>query len=43
MSRLSFALLIVTGLALTAYFGATAWRLSDDSRLDVYRASPARN
>jgi hypothetical protein len=35
MSRLSFALLIVTGLALTAYFGAAAWRLSDDSRLDV--------
>jgi hypothetical protein len=35
MSRLSFALLIATGLALTAYFGAAAWRLSDDSRLDV--------
>jgi hypothetical protein len=35
MSRLSFALLIVTGLMLTAYFGAAAWRLSDDSHLDV--------
>jgi hypothetical protein len=40
MSRLSFALLIVTGLALTAYFGAAAWRLSDDSRLDVTRQIP---
>jgi hypothetical protein len=35
MGRLSFVLLIVTGLALTAYFGAAAWRLSDDSHLDV--------
>jgi hypothetical protein len=35
MSRLSFVLLIVTGLALTAYFGAAAWRLSDESHLDV--------
>jgi hypothetical protein len=35
MSRLSFVLLIVTGLALTAYFGAAAWRLSDDSQVDV--------
>jgi hypothetical protein len=35
MSRLSFVLLIVTGLALTAYFGAAAWRLSDDSHMDV--------
>jgi hypothetical protein len=35
MSRLSFVFLIVTGLALTVYFGAAAWRLSDDSHLDV--------
>jgi hypothetical protein len=35
MSRLSFALLIVTGLALTAYFGAAAWRLTDDSPMDI--------
>jgi hypothetical protein len=35
MSRLSFVFLIVTGLALTAYFGTAAWRLSDDSHLDV--------
>ena len=35
MSRLSFVLLIVTGLALTAYFGVAAWRLSDDSHMDV--------
>ena len=35
MSRLSFALLIVAGLMLTAYFGAAAWRLSDDSHMDV--------
>jgi hypothetical protein len=34
MSRLSFALLIVKGLALTVYFGVAAWR-SDDSHLDV--------
>ena len=35
MSRLSFALLIVTGLMLTAYFGAAAWRMSDESHMDV--------
>ena len=33
MSRLSFVFLIVTGLALTAYFGAETWRLSDDSHM----------
>jgi hypothetical protein len=44
MSRLSFVLLIVTGLALTAYFGAAAWRLSDDSHMDITgRIAPARN
>jgi hypothetical protein len=35
MSRLSFALLIVAGLMLTAYFGAAAWRMSDDSHTDI--------
>jgi hypothetical protein len=35
MSRLSFALFIVTGLFFTAYFGAAAWRLSDDGHMDV--------
>jgi hypothetical protein len=35
MSRLSFVLLIVTGLFFTAYFGTAAWRLSDDSHVDV--------
>ena len=35
MSRLSFVLLIVMGLVLTAYFGAAAWRLSDDSHLEI--------
>jgi hypothetical protein len=35
MSRLSFALLIVAALMLTAYFGAVAWRMSDDSHTDV--------
>jgi hypothetical protein len=30
MSRISFAFLIVTSLALTVYFGSVAWRLSDD-------------
>jgi hypothetical protein len=35
MGRLSFALLILTGLMLTVYFGAAAWRMSDDSLMDV--------
>jgi hypothetical protein len=35
MIRISFTLLIVAGLALTAYFGTAAWRLTDDSHLDV--------
>jgi hypothetical protein len=35
MSRLSFVLLIVAGLVLTAYFGAAAWRLTDDSHMDI--------
>jgi hypothetical protein len=35
MNRLSLALLLVTGLALTAYFGTTAWRLSEASELDM--------
>jgi hypothetical protein len=35
MSRLSFALLIAAGLILTAYFGAVAWRVSDDSHTDI--------
>jgi hypothetical protein len=35
MSRLSFALLLVTSLVLTVYFGAAAWRLTDDSHMDI--------
>jgi hypothetical protein len=35
MSRLAFALFIATGLFFTAYFGAAAWRLSDDGHMDV--------
>jgi hypothetical protein len=35
MSRLSFALFIAAALFFTAYFGAAAWRLSDDGHLDV--------
>jgi len=35
MVRLSFALLIVTGVLLTAYYGAAAWRVSDDSQVDI--------
>jgi hypothetical protein len=35
MSRPSFMLLIATGLVLTVYFGAAAWRVSDDSRMDI--------
>ena len=32
--RISFGLLIATSLALTAYFGAAAWRLSSDQQSD---------
>lgn len=35
MSRLSFIFLIFTSLMLTAYFGAAAWRLSDDGDKDI--------
>jgi hypothetical protein len=53
MSRLSLAFLIVTSLALTAYFGSVAWRLSDDGSDDIisristgqgngWRSPPAR-
>jgi hypothetical protein len=35
MGRLSFALLITTALVLTAYFGAAAWRVSDDSQMEI--------
>lgn len=35
MSRISFAFLIVTSLALTVYFGSVAWRLSDDGDNDI--------
>ena len=30
--RFSFGLLIATSLALTVYFGATAWRLCNDQQ-----------
>jgi hypothetical protein len=53
MGRLSLAFLIVTSLALTAYFGSVAWRLSDDADNDItsrilaaqgngWRSPPAR-
>ena len=35
ISRLSLALLLVTGLALTAYFGTAAWRISEAGDADV--------
>ena len=35
MSRLSIAFLLMASLVLTVYFGAAAWRLSDDSRPDI--------
>jgi hypothetical protein len=36
------SLLIVISLMLTAYFGAVAWRVSDDSHLDITgRIAPA--
>jgi len=37
MNRLSVAFLVVTGLALTAYFGATAWRLSETNDVGGHR------
>jgi hypothetical protein len=35
MTQISYAVLIILGLALTAYFGATAWRLSGDDRAEI--------
>ena len=35
MSRLSVVLLLVTSLVLTVYFGAAAWRLTEDSHMDI--------
>jgi hypothetical protein len=35
MSRLSVALLLVASLVLTVYFGAAAWRLTDDRHMDI--------
>jgi hypothetical protein len=41
VGRLSFTLLIVAGLLLTAYFGAAAWRQSDDRDIDITGRIPA--
>jgi hypothetical protein len=41
MNRLSLALFAVTGLILTAYFGATAWRLSTVSSTDILGGLPS--
>src|ERR1019366_1924231 len=35
MSRLSVVLLLVTSLVLTVYFGAAAWRITEDSPMDI--------
>jgi hypothetical protein len=40
ISRLSLALLLVTGLALTAYFGTAAWRISEAGDTDVVGSMP---
>jgi hypothetical protein len=40
MSRLSLALLLVTGLALTAYFGTAAWRISEAGDADIGTTIP---
>ena len=40
MSRLSLALLLVTGLALTAYFGTAAWRISEAGDADIVSSMP---
>jgi hypothetical protein len=42
MSRFIVGLVVVACLMLTAYFGAAAWRASDDSHMDVTgRIGPA--
>jgi hypothetical protein len=42
MSRFTVGLLIVACLMLTAYFGAAAWRTSDDNQMDITgRIGPA--
>jgi hypothetical protein len=35
MTQISWAFLIVLGLALTAYFGTAAWRLSGDDHTEI--------
>jgi hypothetical protein len=40
ISRLSLALLLVTGLALTAYFGTAAWRISEAGDADIVSGMP---
>ena len=35
MSRFTIGLIVAASLTLTAYFGATAWRASDDSHSDI--------
>jgi hypothetical protein len=39
MGQFLLALLIATGLALTSYFGAVAWHVSDDKSDITSRAS----
>jgi hypothetical protein len=41
MNRLSLALFVATGLMLTAYFGTTAWRLSELSTTDIMDGVPS--
>jgi hypothetical protein len=42
MSRLTIGLIVVGSLALTAYFGAAAWRASDDRQMDITGRIQAR-
>ena len=39
VSRISFLLLTIASLALTAYFGAEAWRVSDEAASSLPKAS----
>jgi hypothetical protein len=42
MSRFIVGLVVVACLMLTAYFGATAWRASDEGQMDISgRIGPA--
>jgi len=42
MSQFTVGLVVVASLTLTAYFGAAAWRASDDYHTDITGIAPAK-